>query len=95
MLQSRSLWNCKVLDHPAQHYRDVSDIIKSGGGFMKCPKCNTEMIKGTLQGGGNYWKEKNTFAEKITGLLKMDYVFAYRCPSCGKLDLTTEVKKQN
>jgi len=62
---------------------------------MKCQVCNTEMEKGILSSDGKIWvsgmreKMAETFNKDIlNGVL----IHAYRCPKCGKVELTTGVK---
>ena len=65
---------------------------------MKCPIDQTEMEKGILVSGFQWvkidqpglWKSK-FFGLQYIGKQK-EYVYSYRCPKCGKVELTTEVK---
>ena len=62
--------------------------------YMKCPIDKTEMEKGELISHGSQWEkndsDKKGFFDKLTW--NFTPVFAYRCPKCGKVELTTETK---
>lgn len=62
---------------------------------MRCPKCDIEMQKGQLGSTGNLWMEKivSTTAVKFLSMSKAPFVFAYRCPNCGKVELISEIDK--
>jgi len=53
---------------------------------MNCPICKTEMEKGSLSSFSSevYWDNNHPTAKAIT---------AWKCPKCGKVELTTEVEK--
>jgi hypothetical protein len=71
-------------------------ILNCGGELMKCPNDQTEMDKGSLIGGKMWLKiDENNFWQKIDRkVVDMSRrVFAWRCPSCGKVELSTEIKK--
>ncbi len=55
---------------------------------MKCPDDQSEMKKGITNGLA--WTDKLVF-------LRLPWIgkklWAYHCPKCGKVELTTEVKK--
>lgn len=59
---------------------------------MKCPNCKSEMEDGTLAQQGNVWVGKG-LREKLSRLNFLIgnsvNVSAYRCPKCGKVELTT------
>lgn len=63
---------------------------------MNCPIDKTEMEKGSLlkplpYPGGIVWGTK--FVGFIIKRVQDQYtIIAYRCPKCGKVELTTEVK---
>ena len=58
---------------------------------MKCPIDQTEMEKGNLTGHGTKWiKGHHSFG--WFPFQKTENVTAYKCPKCGKVELTTEVK---
>lgn len=58
---------------------------------MQCPNDKTEMEQGFLVNLGQNWAKGKPIgtgiSEKVTG---GKYIFAYRCPKCGKIELTTE-----
>ncbi len=56
---------------------------------MKCPIDQTEMEKGDLAN----FKARSKWLAKV-GLFFSNgpWIVAYRCPKCGKVELTTEVK---
>lgn len=56
---------------------------------MKCPVCQTEMETGGLLEEGNIWTQGVTALNFLNGIL----VHAFRCPKCGKIELTSEVKE--
>lgn len=61
---------------------------------MQCPNCKTEMDPGLTDGG--WWRGEGLSSE-IKGMFGKNVfgaksVIAYRCPKCGKVELTTEVK---
>ncbi len=61
----------------------------------KCPKCNGEMENGLLVGEGGYWRPDKS----VLNILRPPNVFgatkvtAYKCPKCGKIELTSDVQK--
>ncbi len=63
---------------------------------MKCPIDKTEMEKGIISSYGSRWAKGDVsraigytwfWLKKISGPV----LVAYRCPECGKVELTTEV----
>lgn len=57
---------------------------------MKCPIDQTEMEIGTIAPTANVWQPgKHDF--KLFG--NPIYVYAFRCPKCGKIELTTKGDK--
>ncbi len=57
---------------------------------MKCPNCKSEMTRGALSNEG-FWSTV-TFGLKPMNEEKMATVFAYKCPTCGKIELQAEPK---
>lgn len=58
---------------------------------MNCPIDKTEMEKGFLNRSGLEWLKSSEGG--INKFLQMGInLFAYKCPKCGKVELTTEVK---
>ena len=57
---------------------------------MNCPNCKTEMEKGVL-GNGHLWMKEN-LATKMDKILGKVYVYAHKCPKCGKIEPTSEVE---
>lgn len=59
---------------------------------MKCPIDQEEMKKGGLTGEGTKWVSSDTLWGK---LLPTTFggteVYAYRCPKCGKIELTSKI----
>lgn len=60
---------------------------------MKCSKCNTDMTKGVLVSHGQFWQEPFNGPLKFLAFMgiKGREVSAYRCVSCGKLELVTAI----
>ena len=63
---------------------------------MKCPIDKTEMEKGILADKGYISYGKLAWGSEISFLNQIvedkKEVSAYRCPKCGKVELTTETK---
>jgi rubrerythrin len=64
---------------------------------MNCPICKTEMEKGVLGSQNESWIPENTALAKLNWLAQtptfgQPRLWAYRCPKCGKVELTTEEK---
>lgn len=57
---------------------------------MKCPNDGSEMEKGALK-TSMIWSLEN-FITKLDKMITSNYVYAYKCPKCGKIELKTEVK---
>lgn len=61
---------------------------------MQCPNCKIEMEKGQLSGRGVVgdfkWSPEKAFGNAF--YLGGTKLVAYKCPQCGKVELTTEVK---
>jgi len=61
---------------------------------MKCPIDQEEMEKGTLSKYNQTWTSKQSWAGAFSAFGKSmspGYpLWAYRCPKCGKIELTTE-----
>ncbi len=61
---------------------------------MKCPIDQTEMEKGTLWAHGSSWKPGALSKIMFWGMgwFRKNYsiVIAFKCPKCGKIELTTE-----
>ena len=59
---------------------------------MKCPNDKTEMEKGFMN--NQVWKKGVPLGTKIPEVMSFggSYVFYYRCPKCGRVELTTETK---
>lgn len=58
---------------------------------MKCPKCNTEMTKGAVSIPGKVdvmWYSRESVLKSILG----HQLIAWRCNTCGKVELVTEEK---
>lgn len=63
---------------------------------MQCPKCKNEMEQGAIDDGWwSRWSLK--WGKMFSGLVKTTHnallVTAWRCPKCGKVELTTEREK--
>lgn len=59
---------------------------------MKCPIDKTEMEKGAISIPGKVdtmWYSRKSLLDSIRG----KELIAYRCPKCGKIELTTEPDK--
>lgn len=62
---------------------------------MKCPICKVEMEKGGLINNGNLWfNEGFQVSANRMSFKGGEVTYAYRCPECGKVELTTG-KKSN
>ena len=61
---------------------------------MQCPNDKTEMEKGFIGQMGQIWKGGTPSGTGIAEAISLGgkYIFAYRCPKCGKVELTTETK---
>lgn len=55
---------------------------------MNCPQCKTKMEEGRLQRA--HWisgKKPKLFLGVVHPTRKVEYVVAWRCPKCGKVEL--------
>ncbi len=61
---------------------------------MQCPECNNEMEKGFLENGLWIKGELKLPAKVLVAPIgrKSDYCIAWKCSSCGKIELRAEVK---
>lgn len=59
---------------------------------MKCPNCKSEMEKGNLATNGNLWVKVSRLY-KYMSIFGGVPVYAYKCPKCGKIELTSETEK--
>lgn len=59
---------------------------------MKCPKCNTEMIQGH-QNQANFWLKGDIGIKDVVSFNDIE-VIAFRCPECGKIELTSKPDKK-
>ena len=64
---------------------------------MKCPIDKTEMEKGIIDETATGWMSGKSFLGKISSIgvgitWGKNRIWAYRCPKCGKVELTTEVE---
>ena len=62
---------------------------------MKCPIDKTEMEKGIIPDKATYVTTILRWAKSVNiilGAKETQNIIAYRCPKCGKVELTTEVK---
>lgn len=57
---------------------------------MQCPNCKIEMEKGIIL-NGIHWIPANQWRARLIGGTG-ERVYAFRCPKCGRVELTTEVK---
>lgn len=57
---------------------------------MKCPNCKAEMKEGALANNGNIWTDDFRGPLGKISFLGGDPVTAYKCPKCGKVELTTK-----
>lgn len=60
---------------------------------MKCPNDETQMEKGYLTANGRAWiKFTDSLRDKISELISTHqlFVWAWRCPNCKKIELTSE-----
>ena len=58
---------------------------------MNCPNCKTEMERGAISTAGasdTMWYSRKSLMSGILG----HNLLAYKCPKCGKVELTTEMK---
>ena len=64
------------------------------GDFMNCPNCKSEMEKGMLFNNATGWTNKlsDTLLKIGSAITMTKALYAYRCPKCGKVELTTAVK---
>lgn len=58
---------------------------------MQYPVCQTEMERGSLTVNGTIWS-KSWWAQNNLYWGPGNRIFAFRCPKCGKIELTSEVK---
>ena len=56
---------------------------------MKCEKCNIEMKEGFFNAGMWFQGERKKTFDPVNKLLSKnnDYVKAFKCSKCGKIDL--------
>ena len=63
---------------------------------MKCPNCKTDMEMGKLSLHGTRWSPEKSFSpdSAIMNVMmgKGNNIAAYKCPSCGKVELTINPK---
>ncbi len=64
---------------------------------MKCPNCKSEMEKGVLGSHNESWIPEKSALATLNRLAQAPTfgkprLWAYRCPKCGKVELTTETK---
>lgn len=58
---------------------------------MQCSKCEIQMEKGTLAyNGANWIKVPDKRPWWMVSVLKMKYVYAWRCSNCNRLEFTAE-----
>ena len=79
-------------------YNEDDNKSEFGGGYMKCPYCNEEMVKGYIQcRDGVDWTEKKQVIAALSALGKgrtslangaaedNSAVYAYKCEKCKKV----------
>lgn len=58
---------------------------------MKCPIDQTAMEVGFVGQMGQLWKKGKPFGSGVAAALGSgEYIYAYKCPKCGKVELTTK-----
>ncbi len=59
---------------------------------MKCPNDQAEMEKGFITQYGQMWAKGKPLGVKFAETLSLggEYIYAYRCPKCEKVELTTK-----
>lgn len=65
---------------------------------MKCPNDQSEMEQGAISHANTWLKNDGNivrqFDRKLTNIIsKSPWVIAWKCPNCGKIELTSEVDK--
>ena len=60
---------------------------------MKCPIDQTEMEKGILQASGELWSKSENKASNMLSNNGIK-VYAWHCPKCGKVELSTGVDEK-
>jgi len=63
---------------------------------MKCPQDDSEMIKGMIHDGLWYQGGWPRLSKAITKVITLKsrinvYIVAWRCPHCGKIELSSEI----
>lgn len=61
---------------------------------MKCLKCGEEMEKGALTGDSTHWMRGDGIMGGVLKIFNVGFgsprVWAYRCPTCKKIELVSE-----
>jgi len=61
---------------------------------MKCPNDSSEMIRGGIGNYGNLWIAEGLRTSLLRNFAGKNCIYAYRCPQCGKIELTTESEEK-